>query len=304
MAGAGPEPAGVFNQAGVFNRGGVFNRIFNWTIPGKRVLNPPRYPIDNPFIRAAAVTPGPPDPYARIRTGSRAMTRPMISALPPAAAAGRRARAVAFARALPTAAPDLHRMAWQALAILLLGAALLLADAARADSRLLDQARRGDAAAAELLAAQYETGSGMRQSYSEAAYWYGRAADAGRRAAQFAYGQFLETGTGLVKDETQAARWYLMAARQGHAGAAVNLAGQLATGRGVQHDPLAAYRLLLAAKGFRGQDSIQAAVEANLAAVGKALTGSQRSGAMPLDLAHFELAGAAPHSAVAARPAH
>src|SRR3546814_21051137 len=47
----------------------------------------------------------------------------------------------------------------------------------------------------------------MRQSYSEAAYWYGRAAQAGSRSAQFSYGQFLETGTGLVKDEAAAARW-------------------------------------------------------------------------------------------------
>lgn len=215
--------------------------------------------------------------------------------------AARRARALA--RALPTAAP-----VWQMLAILLLGAALLGAGAARADSRLLDQARRGDVTAAELLAAQYETGGGMRQSYSEAAYWYGRAAQAGSRSAQFSYGQFLETGTGLVKDEAAAARWYLKAALQGHAGAAVNLAGQLATGRGVQHDPLAAYGLLLRAKQFRGQDSMQPTVDANLAAIGEALSGSQRKAAIPLDLAHLELvaghAGHAAGTAVAERPAH
>lgn len=220
--------------------------------------------------------------------------------------AARRARALA--RALPTAVP-----VWQLAGILLLAAALLCttllgAGAARADSRLIDQARRGDVTAAELLASQYETGGGMRQSYSEAAYWYGRAAQAGSRSAQFAYGQFLETGTGLVKDEAAAARWYLKAALQGHAGAAVNLAGQLATGRGVQHDPLAAYSLLLRAKQFRGQDSVQPTVDANLAAIGEALTGSQRKAATPLDLTHLELiAGAPGHAAgtaVAARPAH
>jgi len=191
-------------------------------------------------------------------------------------------------------------MAWQVLAVLLLGAALLLAHAARADSRLLDLARRGDATAAEMLAAQYETGAGMRQSYSAAAYWYGRAAEAGRSSAQFAYGQFLETGTGLVKDEGAAARWYLRAARQGHAGAAVNLAGLLATGRGVQRDPAAAYRLLLSARQFHGQDSTQPAVEANLAAIGAALSGAQRKAATPLELAHFELPAG---TALAARSA-
>src|SRR3546814_5084257 len=129
----------------------------------------------------------------------------------------------------------------------------------------------------------------MRQSYSEAAYWYGRAAQAGSRSAQFSYGQFLETGTGLVKDEAAAARWYLKATLQGHAGAAVNLAGQLATGRGVQHDPLAAYSLLLRAKQFRGQDSMQPTVDANLAAIGEALSGSQRKAATPLDPAHLAL---------------
>lgn len=221
----------------------------------------------------------------------------------PTSHAHRPARAIAVARALPTAAPRLHAMLWQGLAILLLGCILLLADFARADSRLLDQARRGDATAAEMLAAQYETGSGMRQSYSEAAYWYGRAAEAGHRSAQFAYGQFLETGTGVTKDEAAAGRWYLKAARQGHAGAAVNLAGLLATGRGLPQDPLAAYRLLLAAKQFRGQDSTQSAIDANLAAIGEALPATQRKTAAPLDLAHFELA-AGKGTAVAARPAH
>lgn len=225
--------------------------------------------------------------------------------LPPRPAAGRgRARAIAVARSLPTATP-----LWQALAILVLGAALLLAHAARADSRLLEMARKGDATAAELLAAQFETGAGVRRSDSEAAYWYGRAADAGRRTAQFAYGQFLETGTGIAKDEAAAARWYLKAARQGHAGAAVNLAGLLATGHGAQHDAVSAYRLLLLAKTFRGQDSAQPAVDANIAVIGEALTGSQRKAATPLDLAHFALATSAaddvaPHDAVAARPAH
>lgn len=189
-------------------------------------------------------------------------------------------------------------------AMLLLAALLLLAGAAQADPRLVTAARGGDAEAAEHLALLFETGSGMPRNEGEAAYWYGRAAQAGRRNAQFAYAQFLEAGTGLTRDETAAARWYLAAARQGHAGAVVNLAAMLATGRvsaggdaaedRAAEDRAAAYRLLLWAQGLRGQASMQAMVADNLKAIGAGLRRSQREAARPLDPKLFDLVAPKP----------
>lgn len=196
-------------------------------------------------------------------------------------------------------AASLRRAPLVLLPAMLLLAALLLAGAARADARLVTAARGGDAEAAEHLALLYETGSGMPRNESEAAYWYGRAAKAGRRNAQFAYAQFLETGTGLTKDEAVAAQWYLAAARQGHAGAVVNLAAMLATGRvagaeGAAEDRASAYRLLLWAQELRGQASMQATVAENLKAVGAGLRRSQRTAAKPLDPKLFDLAAPKP----------
>jgi len=191
----------------------------------------------------------------------------------------------------------------------LLGAALLLAPvlapaAARADGRLLAQAQRGDLVSAELLAAQYETGSGMPRNMGEAGYWYCRAAEGGSRSAQFACAQFRETGTGMSKDEAAAARWYLLAARQGHAGAAVNLAGMLATGRGVAADRLAAYRLLLQAKGFASAAGLGKTLDENLAAIGAGLPKAQRAAATPLDPAALDLRPASRTASAAPAPAH
>lgn len=179
-------------------------------------------------------------------------------------------------------------MLWQSAGIALLGAALLIAGLlasapAKADSHLMAAARKGDAEAAEHLALLYETGSGLRRSEAEAAYWYGRAAQAGRRQSQYAYAQFLENGTGITKDEKTALHWYLAAASQGHTGAAVNIAAMLATGRGTAMDRLSGYRLLLWAKAQRGQDSRKPQVEASLEAIDAGLRASERKAATPLE---------------------
>ncbi|MFN4275109.1 MAG: tetratricopeptide repeat protein [Ferrovibrio sp.] len=179
-------------------------------------------------------------------------------------------------------------MLWQSAGILLLAAALLIAGLlasapAKADSHLMAAARKGDAEAAEHLALLYETGSGLRRNEAEAAYWYGRAAQAGRRQSQYAYAQFLENGTGISKDEKSALHWYLAAASQGHTGAAVNIAAMLATGRGTTVDRLSGYRLLLWAKAQRGQESRQPQVDAALEAVGAGLRASDRKAATPLE---------------------
>lgn len=234
--------------------------------------------------------------------------RPVTPEIPQNRGAGlsscRRAKQQKAAMALPVRYTDSHSLfgprfsagraplgrlvLWQAIGIALLGAALLLAGLlasapARADSNLMAAARKGDAEAAEHLALLYETGSGLRRSEAEAAYWYGRAAQAGRRQSQYAYAQFLENGSGITKDEAAALHWYLAAASQGHVGAAANIAAMLATGRGTAMDRLSGYRLLLWAKGQRGQDSRQPQVEASLDAIGAGLRASDRKAATPLE---------------------
>ncbi|WP_300299364.1 tetratricopeptide repeat protein [Ferrovibrio sp.] len=186
-----------------------------------------------------------------------------------------------MARSVRYTDPDSH--AGSVLGALLLAALLLASLPAHADPRLMAAARGGDAEAAEHLGVMYETGSGVRRNEAEAAYWYGRAAQAGRRQAQYAYAQFLETGAGITRDEKAALEWHLKAACQGHLGAVANIAAMLASGRGTAMDRLSAYRLLLWAKEQRGQDSRKPQIQASLDAIGAGLRARERKAATPLD---------------------
>ncbi len=81
---------------------------------------------------------------------------------------------------------------------------------------LVRQARRGNAHAQYKLAKAYETGSGTRQSYSEAVRWYKAAAHQGLARAQFSLGLIFEEGRPEVKrDVAYALSWYEEAARNG-----------------------------------------------------------------------------------------
>lgn len=81
---------------------------------------------------------------------------------------------------------------------------------------LVKQARQGSAPAQYNLAKAYETGSGTRQSYSEAVRWYKAAANQGFARAQFSLGVIFEEGRPEVKrDVAYALSWYEEAARNG-----------------------------------------------------------------------------------------
>ncbi len=63
----------------------------------------------------------------------------------------------------------------------------------------------------------YHHGLGVERKLSEAAKWYGRAAENGDADTQKAIGDLYVKGFWGKKDYAKAATWYRMAAEQGHA---------------------------------------------------------------------------------------
>jgi hypothetical protein len=61
----------------------------------------------------------------------------------------------------------------------------------------------------------YELGDGVEQSYTDAANWFRKAADAGNPAAKFNLGRFYEEGTGVPRDVAKAKGYYQQAAALG-----------------------------------------------------------------------------------------
>ena len=69
----------------------------------------------------------------------------------------------------------------------------------------------------------YQQGKGVEQDDTQATFWYRKAADEFRQAAereeangQFDLGKMYENGHGIAQDETKASHWYHKAAEQGH----------------------------------------------------------------------------------------
>jgi TPR repeat protein len=67
-------------------------------------------------------------------------------------------------------------------------------------------------------------GLGVKPDEKRAAYWYGRAAEAGDREANYALGLLHLQGRGVARDRAEAAKRFRSAAEQGHPAAAYNLA--------------------------------------------------------------------------------
>ena len=76
----------------------------------------------------------------------------------------------------------------------------------------LAQAEHGDASAQFNLGILYATGEGVDQSYSEAAYWFRKAAEKDNKNAQFNLGILYATGNGVDQDDSEAVYWYRKAA--------------------------------------------------------------------------------------------
>jgi len=90
----------------------------------------------------------------------------------------------------------------------------------------------------------YDSGTGVPQDNTEAAWLFRLAADQGYAHAQSNLGVMYANGTGVPQDFTEAARLFRLAADQGYAGAQCNLGVMYGSGSGVAQDSAEAARLL------------------------------------------------------------
>jgi len=102
-------------------------------------------------------------------------------------------------------------------------------------------AEQGDADAQDTLGDLYSSGQGVRRDYAQAALWYRRAAEQGNADAQDSLGDLYHRGQGVPQDDAQAATWFHKAAEQGDADAQESLGDLYDTGRGVPRDYAEAY---------------------------------------------------------------
>lgn len=76
-------------------------------------------------------------------------------------------------------------------------------------------AESGDAVAQTYMGFLYETGRGVPQSYTMAAYWYRRAAEQGNDTAQYTLGLLYDKGFGVRQDLVEANKWLNLSAAAG-----------------------------------------------------------------------------------------
>ena len=101
---------------------------------------------------------------------------------------------------------------------------------------LYREAQRGDTKAQDCLGVCYFSGKGVAQDYTQAVYWYRKAAEQGYAPAQNHLGVCYSDGEGVTKDHSLAAYWYRKAAEQGNAWGQYNLGYNYKVGRGVTQD--------------------------------------------------------------------
>ena len=101
---------------------------------------------------------------------------------------------------------------------------------------LVRRAQRGEARAQNDLGVCYHQGKGITQNYSQAVYWYRKAAEQDNTAAQYNLGLCYYYGYGISEDYYQAVYWYRKAANQGYADAQNNLGNCYYKGNGVTQD--------------------------------------------------------------------
>lgn len=102
---------------------------------------------------------------------------------------------------------------------------------------LQDKAYAGIAEAQHDLAALYTAGSGVKQDYKRASYWFHQAASAGVANAAYNLGVLHHQGLGVDKDITAALDWYRQAALEGHPEAQYNLGIAYIEGIGTKYNP-------------------------------------------------------------------
>ena len=77
-------------------------------------------------------------------------------------------------------------------------------------------ADKGNADAQEKIGRLYERGKGLPKDFTQAEYWYRKAAEQGDPAAQARLGFMYRIGEGVTRDPKQAAKWYAMGATKGN----------------------------------------------------------------------------------------
>lgn len=103
-------------------------------------------------------------------------------------------------------------------------------------------AERGYAPSQYRLGYCYQTGRGVKQSFSVANQWYEKAANQGYVDAQYKLGYSYQTGRGVKIDMPIAMSWYKKAAQSGDGDALHNVGMMYATGLGTATDQAEAYR--------------------------------------------------------------
>lgn len=81
-----------------------------------------------------------------------------------------------------------------------------------ASRTLIPLAEQGDRTAQAYLGFMFETGRGVPQNYTEAAFWYRRSAEQGFSGAQYSLGLLYDRGQGVPRDIVEANKWLNLAA--------------------------------------------------------------------------------------------
>lgn len=113
------------------------------------------------------------------------------------------------------------------------------------------------------LGLNFANTAGDAQDYTQAAHWYGKAADQSHALAQFNLGVMYTKGQGVARNDATAGMWIGKAAQQGDAGAQYHLGMRhhRASIGGLPKDALEsrleAYKWLhlAAAQGYKGSDA-------------------------------------------------
>jgi TPR repeat protein len=83
---------------------------------------------------------------------------------------------------------------------------------------------------------RFRTGDKVKIDYTEAMYWYRRAAEQGSAGAQNNLANMYEEGLGLPKNEPEAVKWYRRAAEKENANAQHSLGRMYRDGQGISRD--------------------------------------------------------------------
>ncbi|MEI6415890.1 MAG: trypsin-like peptidase domain-containing protein, partial [Pseudomonadota bacterium] len=117
------------------------------------------------------------------------------------------------------------------------GARLFIPDKKRAYLDDLEtKAAHGDPEAQYAIATIYENGEGLPKDYTQAAMWYGKAADQGQGKAQFWLARLYDNGLGLKTNQAKAVAWLTKSANHGYALAQLYLGKRYQDGDGVPKD--------------------------------------------------------------------